>query len=125
VSGCLDFTFSCIGLMGCSNPHTTKHLSTGVSCPTHPLQLSGMPLAYPTSTTTTTNYGEEMLVVTFMTADAGEAFTDFTHRVEHPRQTVWGQRGPRGSRDEMIFDRESATRLVDLLGSYLDDRSVP
>jgi len=80
-----------------------------------------MPLAHPTSTTTTTNYGEEMLVVTFMTADLGEAFVDFTHRVEHPRQTVWGRRGPRESRSELIFDRESAKRLVDLLGSFLDD----
>ena len=80
-----------------------------------------MPLAHPTSTTTTTNYGEEMLAVTFMTADPGEAFVDFTHRIEHPRQHAWGQRGPRESRSELIFDRNSAERLVDLLGSYLDD----
>ena len=80
-----------------------------------------MPLAHPISTTTTTNFGEEMLVVTFMTADLGEAFVDFTHRVEHPRQTVWGQRGPREARSELIFDRESAKRLEDLLRSYLDD----
>ena len=73
----------------------------------------------PISTTTTANYGEEMLVVTFMTADPGEAFVDFTHRIEHPRQTVWGQRGPRESRSELIFDRSSAERLVDVLSEFL------
>ena len=78
-----------------------------------------MPLAHPVSTTTTSNYGEEMLVVKFMTADPGEAFTDFTHRVEHPRQSIWGQRGPRESRSELIFDRSSAERLVEMLGNYL------
>lgn len=35
-------------------------------CPARLLQLSGMPLAHPISTTTTNNYGDEMLVVTFM-----------------------------------------------------------
>jgi len=80
-----------------------------------------MPLAHPISTTTTANYGDEMLVVKFMTSDPGEAFTDFTHRVEHPRQTVWGMRGPRESRSELIFDRNSAERLVAMLGSYLAD----
>lgn len=81
-----------------------------------------MPLAHPTSTTTTDNYGEEMLIVAFMTAHPGEAFSDFSHRVEHPRQTVWGMRGPRESKTEMIFDRESAKRLVELLHSFLDDQ---
>ena len=79
-----------------------------------------MPLAHPTSTTTTSNFGEEMLVVTFMTADLGEAFVDFTHRVEHPRQTVWGQRGPRETRSELIFDRNSAERMRVLLAEFLD-----
>ncbi len=95
------------------------------SCPTCLLQLSGMSLAHPISTTTTTNFGEEMLVVTFMTADLGEAFSDFAHRVEHPRQTVWSQRGRREPKSELIFDCESAKRLVNLLRSYLDDNSRP
>ena len=78
-----------------------------------------MPLAHPVSTTTTSNYGEEMLVVKFMTADPGEAFTDFTHRVAHPRQSVWGMRGPRESRTELIFDRKSAERMQTLLAEFL------
>ena len=78
-----------------------------------------MPLAHPTSTTTTTNYGEEMLVVTFITADTGETFADFTRRVEHPRQTIWGQRGPRETRSELIFDRNSAEQLRVMLSDYL------
>ena len=60
-----------------------------------------------------------MLVVKFMTSDPGEAFTDFTHRVEHPRQTVWGQRGRRETRNELIFDKSSAERLRVMLGDYL------
>jgi len=84
-----------------------------------------MPLAHPTSTTTTNNYGEEMLVVTFMTADLGEAFVDFTHRIEHPRQTIWGQRGERETRSELIFDRNSAERLRAMLGDYLASRKPP
>jgi hypothetical protein len=78
-----------------------------------------MPLAHPISTTTTNNFGEEMLVVKFMTADPGEAFTDFTHRIEHPRTTVWGQRGQRETRNELIFDKSSAERLRVMLGDYL------
>ncbi len=86
-----------------------------------------MPLAHPLSTTTTTNYGEEMLVVTFMTADLGEAFSDFAHRVEHPRQTVWSQRGRREPKKKANSSSmsESAKRLVNLLRSYLDDNSRP
>ena len=78
-----------------------------------------VPLAHPISTTTTNNHGGEMLVVKFMTADPGEAFSDFTHRVEHPRQTVWGQRGQRETRNELIFDKSSAERLRVMLGDYL------
>lgn len=78
-----------------------------------------VPLAHPISTTTTNNFGEEMLVVKFMTADPGEAFTDFTHRVEHPPTNNWGQRGQRETRNELIFDRESAERLRVMLGDYL------
>ena len=95
---------------------------TAISCPTLHLQLSPMPLAHPISTTTTNNFGEEMLVVKFMTADPGEAFTDFTHRVEHPRQAIWGRSGPRESRSELIFDRESGDRLRAMLDDYLADR---
>ena len=79
-----------------------------------------MPLAHATSTTTTNNFGEEMLVVTFMTADPGEAFADFSHRVDKPRQTQWGIRGAREHRTELIFDR-NAERLVSLLSEYLED----
>ena len=80
-----------------------------------------MPLAHPTPTTTTPTYGEDLLAATFTHPDPGEAFVDFAHRVGHPRKAVWGQRGPRESRSELIFDRNSAKRLVDLLCSYLDD----
>ena len=78
-----------------------------------------MPLAHPISTTTTNNYGDEMLVVKFMTSDPGEAFVDFSHRMEHPRQSTWGMRGPRESKTEMIFDRNSAERLIKMLGDYV------
>lgn len=96
-------------------------------CPTRHLQLWAVPLAHPISTTTTPNFGEEMLVVKFMTADPGEAFIDFTHRVENPRPSIWGVRGQRESRNELIFDRSSAERLVGLLNEYLashDDRTT-
>ena len=79
-----------------------------------------MPLAHPISTTTTANFGEEMLVVKFMTADPGEQFADFSYRVDHPRQSVWGIRSERESRSEMIFDKSSAARLVEMLNTYLD-----
>jgi hypothetical protein len=65
---------------------TSRHFS----CHTHDLQLLGMPLAHPTSTTTSLNFGSEpFLVVKFMIADPGEALADFNHRTEHPRQTIW------------------------------------
>ena len=81
-----------------------------------------VPLAHPTSTTTSNNFGPEpFLVVQFMTADPGEAFADFSHRVDKPRQTQWGIRGAREHRTELIFDRNSAERLVSLLSEYLGD----
>ena len=78
-----------------------------------------MPLAHPISTTTTNNFGEEMLIIKFMTGDPGEQFADFSHRVGHPRTSQWGMRGDRESRSEMIFDRSSAERLANLLEQFL------
>ena len=79
-----------------------------------------MPLAHPISTTISSNFGPEpFLVVKFMTADPGEAFADFSRRTEHPRQAQWGLRGEREHRTELILDRNSAARLVDLLAEYL------
>ena len=43
-----------------------------------------------------------------------------SHRVENPRQTVWGIRGERKSRQELIFDRESAPRLRTMLDGFLN-----
>ena len=60
-----------------------------------------------------------MLVVMFMTADPGEAFSDFSYRIEHPRRNEWGMPIGRESRNELIFDRNSAARLVEMLNSYL------
>ncbi len=81
-----------------------------------------MPLAHPISTTTSSNFGPEpFLVVKFITADPGEAFTDFSHRTEHPGKTQWGQRGAGEHKTELIFDRNSAARLVDMLSEYLRD----
>ena len=65
-----------------------------------------------------------MLVVTFMTSDPGERFADFSYRVEHPRQMVWGIRGEREARQELIFARSSAERLVGLLRSYLQKEQI-
>ena len=101
-------------------------LQADISCHTLHLQLLGMPLAHPTSTTTSLNFGSEpFLVVKFMTADPGEAFADFNHRTEHPRQTNWGQRGDREHRMELIFDKDSAGRLADFLTEYLKDSGRP
>ncbi len=81
-----------------------------------------MPLAHPISTTTSSNFGPEpFLVVKFMTADPGEAFADFSYRTEHPGKTQWGQRGASEHKTELIFDRNSAARLVDMLSEYLRD----
>ena len=81
-----------------------------------------MPLAHPISTTTSSNFGPEpFLVVKFITADPGEAFADFSHRTEHPGNTQLGQRGDREHKTELILDRSSATRLVDMLTEYLRD----
>ena len=76
----------------------------------------------PISTTTSSNFGPEpLLVVKFMTADPGEAFADFSYRTEHPGKTQWGQRGDREHKTELILDRNSAARLVDMLSEYLRD----
>ena len=81
-----------------------------------------MPLAHPICTTTSSNFGPEpFLVVKFMISDPGEAFADFSHRTEHPRQAQWGQRGDREHKTELILDRNSAARLADLLNEYLKD----
>ena len=81
-----------------------------------------MPLAHPISTTTSSNFGPEpFLVVKFITADPGEAFADFSYRTEHPGKTQWGQRGDREHKTELIFDRNSSARLVDMLSEYLRD----
>ncbi len=80
------------------------------------------PLAHPISTTTSSNFGPEpFLVVRFITANPGEEFTDFSNRTEYPPPSNWGQRGARESGTELIFDRNSAERLVGLLGDYLED----
>ncbi len=81
-----------------------------------------MPLAHPISTTTSSNFGPEpFLVVKFITADPGEAFADFSYRTEHPGKTQWGQRGASEHKTELILDRNSAARLVDMLSEYLRD----
>ncbi len=81
-----------------------------------------MPLAHPISTTTSSNFGPEpSLVVKFITADPGEAFADFNHRTEHPWQTIWGPRGAREHKTELILDRNSSARLADMLSEYLRD----
>ena len=54
-------------------------------------------------------------------ADPGEAFADFSYRTEHPGNMQWGQRGDREHKTELILDRNSAARLVDMLSEYLRD----
>jgi hypothetical protein len=80
-----------------------------------------MPLAHPTTATTTQNYGGEMVVITFMTSDPGEQFADFRHRVDDPRTIQWGIRGRRERRTELIFDQASAARLMELLADYVTE----
>ncbi len=57
----------------------------------------------------------------FENGSSGEAFADFSYRTEHPGKTQWGQRGDREHKTELIFDRNSAARLVDMLSEYLRD----
>lgn len=79
-----------------------------------------MPLAHPTSATTTSNYGDEMLVVSFTTSTPGERHADFAHRVVNPPKPQWGIRGDREHRTELIFDPASAARLIELLAEYVN-----
>ena len=81
-----------------------------------------MPLAHPSSSTTTHNYGEEMLVVSFTTSTPGERHADFAQRVQNPPKQQWGMREDREHRTELIFDQASATRLTEFLADYMNQR---
>ena len=80
-----------------------------------------MPLAHPTRVDTTANYGAPLLAVTFLESRPGEALSDFEYRVAHPPEPVWGMRGPRQERSELIFTPQSARRLVELLTSFIEE----
>lgn len=89
-------------------------------CPALGLQQWTMPLAHPTTATTTSDFADEMLVVRFMTARPGESAKGFAYRVAHPHGSVLGMmRRPRQSRVEFILNRSSAKRLGDQLETFL------
>ena len=77
-----------------------------------------MPLAHPVRTNTTKNYGEPLLVVAFEESRPGETLDSFEYRIENPPSAVWGQRGPRQERTELIFTRDAAVRLIEMLRPY-------
>lgn len=68
-----------------------------------------MPLAYPVSITTTANYKEPCVAVTFTTSRPGEPLADFKARLS-ARNDYSRTRGV-----ELVLDLEAATELVRLL----------
>jgi hypothetical protein len=80
-----------------------------------------MPLAHPTTVTTTQNYGPEMVVISFTTSTPGERHKDFAHRVQNSPQHQWGMRGDREHRTELIFDQTSVARMITLLADYVTE----
>ena len=82
-----------------------------------------MPLAHPINTSTTDNYGRPLLAVTFLESRPGEVLADFEYRVANPPEPVWGMRGPRQERVELILTMESAARLAAILADYLGQES--
>lgn len=82
-----------------------------------------MPLAHPISTSTTDNYGRPLLAVTFLESRPGEELAGFEYRVAHPPEPVWGMRGPRQERVELILTKDSAAQLASILADYLNQES--
>ena len=68
-----------------------------------------MPLAHPTSITTTTNYSEPCVAVAFATSRPGEPLADFRHRLS-VRDHYTRTRGV-----ELVLDKEAAVELVRML----------
>ncbi len=68
-----------------------------------------MPLAHPTSITSTNNYDEPCVAVAFATSRPGEPLTDFRHRLS-VRDHYTRTRGV-----ELVLDQEAAAELVRLL----------
>lgn len=68
-----------------------------------------MPLAHPTSITTTTNYDQPCAVIAFATSRPGEPLADFKHRLSM-KDSYTRTRGV-----ELVLDREAATELVRML----------
>jgi hypothetical protein len=72
-----------------------------------------MPLADPISATPTSNYPELALAVSFATSTPGENVADFQSRIRSRGE--WGQSEVGRHRGELVFTRESARRLVEML----------
>lgn len=84
-----------------------------------------MPLAFPMSITTTSNYSEPAVAVTFAMARPSEDVADFQTRIVDVGP--WGQSGVGRSKVELVLTREAATELVRLLtiGSVLVSEESP
>jgi len=68
-----------------------------------------VPLAHPTSISTTTNYEEPCVAVAFATSKPAEPLSDFKHRLS-ANDYYSRSRGL-----ELVFDNEAATELIRLL----------
>jgi hypothetical protein len=76
-----------------------------------------MPLAHPLSATPTSNFSEPAVAIAFASSTPGENVTDFQSRI-HSRGD-WGRSEVGRHRVELVFTRESAARLVEMLAWVL------
>lgn len=72
-----------------------------------------MPLAHPTSSTPTNNFGEPAIAISFALAKSGETVDDFQARIRN--RGPWGQSRVGRHRVEIVLTKESAERLVEVL----------
>jgi hypothetical protein len=72
-----------------------------------------MPLAYPTSASPTSNFGEPAIAVSFALARPGETIADFQTRINS--QGEWGQSRYGREKVELVLTRESVEQLVELV----------
>jgi hypothetical protein len=72
-----------------------------------------MPLAHPTSSTPTSNFGEPAIAISFALARPGETVNDFQTRITSRGQ--WGQTRYGKDRVELVLTKESVERLMGML----------
>lgn len=81
-----------------------------------------MPLAHPLSARTTTNFSEQAVAISFATALPGENVNDFNTRITDVGP--WGQSGVSRHRVELVFTREAALKLIEILVPVVGRREV-